>query len=75
MGECLYCGVEKKFPICCHESLPSIDWKVYWKCFQQEVIGMNDDGKPKKRVKECFRETSSHIPHLFAPQHPITCQT
>jgi hypothetical protein len=59
MGECLDCGVEKKFPICCHESSPSIDWKVYWKCFQQEVIRMNEDGRPKKKVKKCFRETSS----------------
>jgi hypothetical protein len=61
MGECLDCEVEKKFPICLHESSPSIDWKVSWKCLQQEVVGMNEDGIPKKRVKKCFREKSSSI--------------
>jgi hypothetical protein len=61
MGECPDCGVEKCFPICPHESSPSIDWKVSWKCFQQEVIGMNEDGRPKKKVKECFKEKSSSI--------------
>jgi hypothetical protein len=48
MGECLDCEVEKKFPTCPHESLPSIDWKLSWKCFQRKVIGMNEDGRPKK---------------------------
>jgi hypothetical protein len=43
MGECPNCGIEKKSP--------STNWKVSWKCFEQEVIGMNEDGGPKKRVK------------------------
>jgi hypothetical protein len=32
---------------------------VSWNCFELEVIGVNEDGRPKKKVKECFKETSS----------------
>ncbi len=59
MGSCQNCGVEKKLPICPNESSSSNEWKMSWKCFELEVIGVNEDGRPKKRVKKCFKETSS----------------
>jgi cell fate regulator YaaT (PSP1 superfamily) len=46
-------------PIYLNEFSPSNEWKVFWKCFELEVIGVNEDGRPKKRVEKCFKETSS----------------
>jgi hypothetical protein len=59
MGSSYNCGVENKLPIYPSESSLSNEWKVFWKCLKLEVIGVNEDGRPKKRVKECFKETSS----------------
>ncbi len=54
MGVCGECGTHI-LPIYPNESLPSIDWLVSWKCFQQEIVGLGEDGNPKKRVQECFK--------------------
>jgi hypothetical protein len=32
---------------------------VSWRCFQQKLIGVGEDGIPKKRIKKCFKETST----------------
>jgi len=59
MGSRHNCGIENKLPICPSQSSLSNEWKVSWNCFELEVIGVNEDGRPKKRVKECFKEPSS----------------
>jgi hypothetical protein len=58
MGSWYNCGIKNKLPICPSESSMSNEWKVSWKCFELEVIGVNKDGRPKKRVKKHFKETS-----------------
>ncbi len=54
MGDYGECG-RHIFPIFPNESFPSIDWLVSWRCFQQEIVGLGEDGNPKKRVQECFK--------------------
>jgi hypothetical protein len=41
---------------------------VFWKCFELETIGVNKDGRHKKRVKECFKETSSTFLEYLRPK-------
>ncbi len=45
------------FPICPNESSP-FDWLVSWRCFEQKVIGLGEDGQPKKRVEKLSKTHS-----------------
>jgi hypothetical protein len=45
----------------------SIDWIILMRCFQQEIVGLGEDGNPKKRVQECFKQTfaSTFLDYLW----------
>lgn len=60
MGECVECGVQK---LCVYryEYFEDDSWKVSWRCFEQDVVGVTDEGKPKKRIKEASKETSPSV--------------
>lgn len=55
MGTCPQCGVNT-LPLCPLE-ISSASFKLKWRCFSYEVVGVNDDGEPRKRITEVFRET------------------
>jgi hypothetical protein len=58
MGECEYCGV-KLLQICPQEHSASSSALVKWKCFEYNVVGVHEDsGRPKKCIKEAFKETT-----------------
>lgn len=56
MGECAKCGVGK-LAICPNECSAHLSWPMAWRCFEQETIVVTDEGGPKKRIKEAFKET------------------
>jgi hypothetical protein len=56
MGDCHQCG-KNILPIFLEKFLHSDEWLISWRCFQQEIIGLGEDGNLKKKVKECFMET------------------
>lgn len=58
MGTCAECGISK-LPICPLES--STSTSVTWKCFENEIIGLTRDGRPRKRIIEVYKETSPEI--------------
>lgn len=58
MGDCSECGISK-LPTCPFES--SAETNVTWKCFENEVIGLTRDGKPRKRIIEVYKETPSSV--------------
>jgi len=58
MGTCGYCG-NSKLPICPLELSSSSN--VSWKCFENEIIGVTWDGKPRKRIVEVYKETSLQV--------------
>lgn len=57
MGDCPDCGFEL-FPLCPKE-LDSIDsFTLKWKCFEYYEVGVDKKtGRPKKRLREAFKET------------------
>lgn len=58
MGTCIDCGISK-LKICPEESTTST--LVTWKCFENEVIGLTQEGRPRKRIVEAYKETSSIV--------------
>ena len=59
MDTCVDCGISN-LAICPLESSSSSN--VSWKCFENEIIGVTWDGKPRKKIIEVYKETS---PQLF----------
>jgi hypothetical protein len=47
MGDCHQCGANI-LPIFPKESLHFDEWLVSWRCFQQEIIGLGEDGNLKR---------------------------
>lgn len=60
MGTCNECGIEK-LPLCPAEVSASGGYLLRWKCFRYEEVGKTMDGKPRKRIKETFMETSPSV--------------
>jgi hypothetical protein len=58
LGECQNYGVHK-LPLCPIEVIGNLDYKVSWTCFETGVVGQSDDGQPRKRIREVFKETST----------------
>lgn len=56
MGSCSECGTES-FQICPQE-LSNTTWTLRWKCFENEVVGFDDNGDPRKKIREVFKETT-----------------
>ena len=56
MGSCSQCGVDS-LQLCPNEEANAA-FKLKWRCFSYEVVGVNDDGEPRKRIQEVFMETS-----------------
>jgi hypothetical protein len=57
MGECPNCGFHL-FPLCPFELSSTDSFLVKWKCFEYYEVGVDKrTGKPKKRLKEAFRDT------------------
>jgi hypothetical protein len=56
MGSCSKCGAHTLLLCPLEVSGPSMSMK--WRCFSYEVVGVNDDGEPRKRISEVFMETS-----------------
>jgi len=58
MGECVECGVDK-LSIYLNACFTNGAWAVAWRCFEQDTntIGLIDEGRLNKRIKEAFKET------------------
>jgi hypothetical protein len=56
MGECVKCGVGK-LEVCPNECYAHLSWAMAWRCFEQKTIGVTNEGRPKKRIKETLKET------------------
>jgi hypothetical protein len=50
MGECAKCGVDKLL-IYLIECFANGAWAVAWRCFEQDTIGLTNEGRSKKRIK------------------------
>ncbi len=50
MENCHECGAST-LPIWPNETLPTNDQLVSWRCFQQKLIGLGEDGVFKKQIK------------------------
>ncbi len=50
MGDYVDCGVAKS-SIYPNECSTNASWAVAWTCFEQDIIRVTDEGKPKKRIK------------------------
>lgn len=61
MGTCSLCGIDQ-LPLCPSEITAADGYLLRWKCFQYEEVGKTPDGRPRKRIKETFMETT---PSLF----------
>jgi hypothetical protein len=46
-------------PLCPIEVIGNLDYNVSWRCFEIGVVGQFDDGQPRKRIREVFKETST----------------
>lgn len=57
MGLCSECGVSK-LQFCQLELNPPMDYTLKWKCFEKVVVGQGEDGQPRKRITEVFKQTS-----------------
>jgi hypothetical protein len=58
MGTCDDCGV-RRLKICPEELSTSTPALVKWKCFELTEVGVcEESGRPKKRIKEAFKETT-----------------
>ncbi len=60
MGECVECGVGK-LSICPNECFVNGSWVMAWRCFEQNTIGGGKRKRPKKRIKETFKETTTFM--------------
>jgi hypothetical protein len=60
MGTCGQCGIDK-LSLCPAEILGLEEYKLKWKCFQYEEVGRTAEGRPRKRIKETFMETSPSV--------------
>jgi hypothetical protein len=60
MGECAKCGVGK-LSICPNECFVNGSWAVAWRCFEQDIIGVADEGRLEKRIKRTFKETTTSM--------------
>jgi hypothetical protein len=50
MGDCVDCGVAK-LSIYPNECSTNAYWAIAWRCFEQDIIGVTDERRPKKRIK------------------------
>jgi hypothetical protein len=56
MGECSHCGFQL-FPLCLLELSSIYSFTVKWKCFEYYEVGIDKrTGKPKKRLREAFKD-------------------
>jgi hypothetical protein len=60
MGDCVDYGVAK-LPICPNKCSTNVYWAMAWRCFEQDIIGVINERRPKKRIKEAFKETSTSM--------------
>lgn len=58
MGACVDCGISK-LQICPLEL--SSTSNVTWKCFENEIIGVTREKKPRKRIVEVYKETTLQV--------------
>jgi hypothetical protein len=56
-GNCADCGVTTRLRVCGGEL--SSEKLISWRCFGQETIGVNSDGRDKKVVKLEYKETTT----------------
>ncbi len=56
MGECVECGVGK-LAICFNKCFAHGSWAMAWRCFEQKIVWMINERKPKKRIKEASKKT------------------
>lgn len=59
MGNCLDCGFHL-FPLCPFEESNTDSFTLKWKCFEYVQVGVDNAGKPKKRLQEAFKLTPVH---------------
>jgi hypothetical protein len=50
-----------KLSIYHNECFTYVSWVVAWSCFKQDIIGVTEEGRPKNRIKEAFKETSTSM--------------
>ena len=67
MGECDRCGGHL-FPVCPLES-GNEEYRLKWRRFATENIGVDEEGRPKTRVGEVHMETS--LPEFFQYLQPV----
>jgi hypothetical protein len=61
MGDCTQCGFHL-LSLCPLELSDSNTFCLKWKCFEYYQVGVDAKmGKPKKRLKEAFKETHVHV--------------
>lgn len=61
MGDCPHCGFQL-LTFCPLELSSSNSFTLKWKCFEYYQVGVDArTGKPKKRLKEAFKETAAHV--------------
>jgi hypothetical protein len=48
----------EKLHLCPYELVGNPDYKMSWRHFETSVIKQNEDGQPRKRIREAFKETS-----------------
>jgi hypothetical protein len=60
MGKCEHCGV-KILPIYPSESSMTNLTLLKWKCFEYETVGVADDGQPRRRIQQVFKETTPTV--------------
>jgi hypothetical protein len=53
----------------------SIDWLILRRCFQQEIVGLGEDGNPKKKVQVFQIDICLHIPWLLVAKFTKVCPT
>ncbi len=58
MGTCFDCGISK-LRICPFEL--SLTSTFTWKCFENEIIGVTREGKPRKRIVKVYKKTSPQV--------------
>jgi hypothetical protein len=61
IGDCTQCGFHL-LALCPLELSDSNTFGLKWKCFEYYQVGVDANlGKPKKRLKEAFKETPVHV--------------